>query len=489
MKIKPYGFRFLVLAGLVFCTVAFTSDAGRSQYSLPIKARSISTADIDLDGDLDVIVGHLTAWQELNKSISILENKNQGIFNISDTAKNFCGYQENIFAIPMDSDEYPDIVTLYSDYSSGTMKRYIRIWYNHTGIYDSCADFTLNSSEVTTDVVYGDINGDGLFDILVLSNLGKRFGVLTNTGSGQLSGPQYYNIPSYYPVDIACGELNNDGRDDVVICGQYVEAYISTTSGFQKIYTDLDGIKNKLAISDFDHDGWNDIIASADLLNTEWTNIYQNTGGNGFNKLENHFLNPGASEISVTDFNNDTLPDIAYLMYSSPGDTSGIKIAYNLGNFQISDPQHVDVPNLGENLRSFHSADLDGNGYNDFAVIRRMAMPVINLELLFNDGEGNFGPDHYVGLKQNPKYKPQLCCYPNPVLCQATFSYSLDKPAHVKLLMYSINGQLLSNLADCKQNPGLHSIPWLKPGNMHGVYIVCLKVDGIITETLKIIIL
>jgi len=490
MKTKPVTSRLLVFAALAICTLAFTRDMGRSQYVLPNKAASVSSADINLDGDLDIIVGHLTAWQDPNKSISILENINHGIFNIFDTTKNFCGYQEYIFAIQIDNDEYPDLVTVYGDYSTGVMKRYIRIWYNNAGIFDSFADYflNLNSSELITDVDYGDINGDSLFDIIVLSNLGKRFGVLTNIGNGQLSAPKFYPIPAYYPVDMACGDLNNDGRADVVICGQYVEAFISTTTGFQKIYTDLDGIKNKLAIVDFDHDGWNDIIASADLLNTEWTNIYQNTGGNGFNKLDNHFLNPGASGISVNDFNNDTLPDIAYLMYTSPGDTSGIKIAYNLGNFQISEPHHVNVPNLGESLRSFHSADLDGNGYNDFAVIRRMGIPAINLELLFNDGYGNFGPEPFVGLKQNPKNNLLLSCYPNPVLNQATFSYAIDKPAHVEIQVYSINGQLLSNPADAWQTPGLHSISWINPGDIHGLCVVCLKVDGRITQCLKVLI-
>jgi len=482
MKIKPYGFRFLILTGLVFCTVAFSSDAGRSQYVIPMSANVITSDDLDLDGDMDLVTGHQYNWLITHWSgISITQNTTGGQFSLLDSV--FFGSSiKTLLCGQLDEVENPEII--FHEWVSQQM---IGIIYNNN-IADTFF-IPVNSNKNIDYMDLGDIDNNGLTDIVFCSNFGKYWGIIYNHGYKNFTFSSFYSIPDYYPVGMSCGDLNNDGREDVVICGQYVDAYISTPSGFEKIYRDNDGIKNKLAIIDFNNDGWKDIIASADLLNTEWTNIYQNTGGNGFNKLENHFLNPGASEISVTDFNNDTLPDIAYLMYSSPGDTSGIKIAYNLGNFQISEPQHVDVPNLGESSRSFCSADLDGNGYNDFAVIRRMAMPVINLELLFNDGEGNFGPDHYVGLKQNPKYTPQLCCYPNPVLCQATFSYSLDKPAHVKLLMYSINGQLLSNLADCKQNPGLHSIPWLKPGNMHGVYIVCLKVDGIITETLKIIIL
>jgi len=478
MKTKPITSRLLVFAALAICTLAFTSDMGRSQYVIPLSARVITSADLDQDGDVDIVTGHLynNDWSGL----SIIQNKSGGQFSLLDSVF-FWGGIEILMCGQLDEVENPEII-----FNIWITQQMIGILYNNT-IADTFF-IPVNTTKYMNYMDLGDIDGDGLMDMVLCSNIGKYWKIIYNHGYKNFTSSPFYSIPDFYPVNLACGDLNNDGRADVVICGQYVDVYLSTPSGFEKIYRDPDGIKNKLALCDFNLDGWMDILASADLLNTEWTNIYQNTGTGSFTKLEDYFLTPGATDFLIKDFNNDTLPDIAYLMYTSPGDTSGIKIAYNLGNFQISEPHHVNVPNLGESLRSFHSADLDGNGYNDFAVIRRMGIPAINLELLFNDGYGNFGPEPFVGLKQNPKNNQLLSCYPNPVLNQATFSYTIDKPARVELQIYSINGQLLSNPADGWQNPGLHSISWINPGTIHGLCVVCLKVDGRIYKSLKIII-
>jgi hypothetical protein len=484
MKYKLFASHFLLWLIVGCCIFAFTSDAGRSQYVIPLSANVITSTDLDLDGDMDIVSGHVYNWFSHWSGISILNNIDGGQFGLLDSVF-FGNGIKTLMCGQLDDVENPEII--FHEWVSQQM---IGIIYNNN-IADTFF-IPVNSNKNIDFMDLGDIDGDGLTDIILCSNLGKYWKILYNHGYKYFTFSPFYYIYDYYPVDIACGDLDNDGRDDVVICGQYVDVYKSTSAGFEKIYRDPDGIKNKLVINDFNCDGWNDIIASADLLNTEWINIYQNTGGNSFNKLENFFLNPGASEISVTDFNNDTLPDIAYLMYTSFGDTSGIKITYNLGNFQVSEPQHVDVPNLGENLRSFHSADLDGNGYNDFAVVRFVSYPLQNLELLFNDGYGHFGPDPVVDIAKHPKIKQQLCCYPNPFREHITFDYEIDKTALVELVIYNLQGKLIKQVINQKQKGGHYSISWkssLEDNVQHktNVFIACLRVNGKIYQSVKLL--
>ncbi len=42
---------------------AFQSDNSRSEYIIPMAAYSIDTADLDMDGDIDIVTGHLRNWQ------------------------------------------------------------------------------------------------------------------------------------------------------------------------------------------------------------------------------------------------------------------------------------------------------------------------------------------------------------------------------------------------------------------------------------------
>ncbi len=479
MKTKPFTIRYFLIAIFAVCTLAFTSDAPMSQYVIPTSACSITSDDLDMDGDVDLVTGHNYNPQTQWSGLSIIQNTTNGLFSLTDSLF-FLGGQSTLMCGQLDEIEKPEII-----FREWITQQLIGVLYNN-----NLADtffIHVNSTKPINYMDLGDVDGNGFTDLVLCSNIGKYWKIIYNHGYKNFTSSPFYSIPDYYPVDIACGDLNNDGRADVVICGQYVDVYLSTPSGFEKIYRDPDGIKNKLALCDFNLDGWMDILASADLLNTEWTNIYQNTGTGSFTKLEDYFLTPGATDFLIKDFNNDTLPDIAYLMYTSPGDTSGIKIAFNLGNFQISEPQHVNVPNLGESLRSFHSADLDGNGYNDFAVIRRMGIPAINLELLFNDGYGHFGTEPLVGFTKQPKQKQVLTSYPNPFVQSTTISYTLDAPGQVELMVYTINGQLISRLINCTQQAGQHALTWSKPEHITGTCIAILRVNGKIYQTLKLI--
>jgi len=73
-----------------------------------------------------------------------------------------------------------------------------------------------------SEFITADIDGDNDIDIVVISNNGFFWGYLLNNGNGEFSLPVYNDL-SFPPGGIACGDLNNDGREDIVVCGYKLE--------------------------------------------------------------------------------------------------------------------------------------------------------------------------------------------------------------------------------------------------------------------------
>ncbi len=78
-----------------------------------------------------------------------------------------------------------------------------------------------------------------------------------------------------------------------------------------------------------------------------------------------------------------------------------------------------------------------------------------------------FTPDQFV-LLQN---------YPNPFNPTTEISYSLDKTANVKLIVFDVTGREIQALIDQVQFPGDHKIIFDGSGLSNGVYFYKLETD------------
>jgi len=486
-KIVPLSVVFLSL----FLS-AFVKSDSRSQYIIPLSANSVFSSDFDLDGHKDIVVGHYTAWQDTNPTLTIMKNLGSGTFEVSDTSNTFCGYQENVFMVDVNADSYPDIVTFYSDFSSGNAVRYIRVFYNNSGIFSAYTDFTLNSDDIFNLINYGDFSGDGDTDLIVGSNSGHFWGVLYNDGTGHFSPPEYFNL-TYPPQGISTGDLNGDGRDDIAICSQTIEVYFSYPSGFQKLILDSVDFRDRIKIVDFDLDGNKDLFTIEDIYGIiTYYNVFKNNGNNAFEKLPDSSFQPGGGEIIAKDFNNDSLPDVAFLLDNK----TGYFIYYNQGNFQLADSQFVAVPDYGygELRRNCTSDDLDNNGFNDIITTRFAYLPLpSNLDILFNDGQGHFVPDPIVssGDRKDPGFV-SFNNFPNPFHSETTFAFEIKETAEVELSVYTLQGEFVSCVIGEILKGGHYAVKWHRPDQdtqpyRPGVFVACLKVNGKTSRTIKVI--
>jgi uncharacterized protein (TIGR03437 family) len=193
---------------------------------------------------------------------------------------------------------------------------------------------TYPTGTAPNQVIAADLNGDGKPDLIVLDpgSLSVTNGalyVLINNGSGGFNSPVSY-APSAYPMSVSAGDINGDGKPDLVVAVQDAQFNFhlaillnNGTGGFgAATLIDTEFGPSSIAIHDFNGDGKADLVVAHCCGDTNLT--YQQGNGDGTFSAEVDF-NGGSSPalLQVTDFNGDGAADLAVLQ-SGGGSGSGM---------------------------------------------------------------------------------------------------------------------------------------------------------------------
>jgi hypothetical protein len=181
------------------------------------------------------------------------------------------------------------------------------------------------------DVTVGDVNGDGRTDIVVMSGqlyADPNIGVLPQNADGTMGPPVYYSVgTNILTHGVAVGDTNGDGLADIVVSyggnrpASFIGRFLQNTGGTLDpvvAYPSYD-IPSAMALADVDSDGRKDVL----VTHSGWVRlgVYRQTASGDLGAEETYAI-PYASQyqpqgLAVGDINGDGLPDVVIADYNN----------------------------------------------------------------------------------------------------------------------------------------------------------------------------
>jgi hypothetical protein len=355
---------------LLFGGLALLANTARAQttvfepvvtYPVGNAPRNLAVADVNNDGKIDV----LTANQN-SSTVGVLLGNGNGTFQASATYSAGAGNNPHDIAVAdVNGDGKPDVLTAnYGSNSAGVLLG------NGDGTFQAATVYATSAvNGRPVGIAVADVTGDGKPDLLTANSYGYSVSLFAGTGTGTFQAPVSYSFgTTSAPLDVVVADINGDGRPDVLAANagnNTVGTLVNLGSGnFQPaIYpvgTGASFVPYGLAVGDVNGDGRPDVVTANQGNSTVSLLLNNGPAFPAFGRAVS-FQDSGSPEnIALADINADGRAD---LLTANPGDAAvGVLLADGTGAFQ---PLARYSAGAGSAPYGIMVADVNGDGRPD----------------------------------------------------------------------------------------------------------------------------
>ena len=306
-------------------TGKFTDE---SQERLPLKhhdSEDIAIADFDGDGDLDIVF--VSEDDQVNE---YYENNGEGFFKDISYKLPVTGTSNALISSDLNGDGYPDLIIGNAPDREGKGGQNFCLINDGKGNWkDETAQRLPISTKATQDLELGDIDGDGDLDLIVANEDDNE--LLVNDGKGFFKDETTARLPveagKWETREARLHDVDDDGDLDLFLANvnfrqdkdSQNRLFINDGKGFFTDETEARLPKEKMhsvvgTFLDFDRDGDPDLLTGNGFGNS--FNAYFNDGRgfftNGTEQVIPASIQGDGIDIEVADFNGDGLPDLYF---------------------------------------------------------------------------------------------------------------------------------------------------------------------------------